>query len=94
MNRKWEDINMEKHIITSTGVSRVNMLADTKNEIFVAQKETSQGIQKLNTEYNEMSREYDKRNKLLKEDEKVKEKIKVLKYQEWEQERKLQGYVK
>jgi hypothetical protein len=78
---------MEKHIITSIGVSRINMLADTKSEILVAQKEASQVIQKLYTEYNEISREFDKRNKLLKEDAKVKEKIVPLKYQEWEQEK-------
>jgi hypothetical protein len=41
-----------------------------------------------------LSREFDKRNKSAKEDAKVKEKIKTLKEQEWEQERKLQGYMK
>jgi hypothetical protein len=64
MNRRWEDENMQKHNVASTGVSRVNMLSDTKNEILVAQKEASQAIQQLNAEYNDSSREFDKRNKL------------------------------
>jgi hypothetical protein len=41
-----------------------------------------------------LSREFNKRNKFAKEDAKGKEKIKDLKEQEWEQERKLQGYTK
>jgi hypothetical protein len=41
---------MKKHIITSTAVSRVNMISDTKNEILVSQKEASQAIQQINME--------------------------------------------
>jgi hypothetical protein len=55
------------------------MLADTKNEILVSQKEAFQAIQQLNAEYNQLSREFDKRNKLAKGDANVKEKIKTLK---------------
>ena len=93
-DKQWGDANMSRHLINSVATSRINTLADTKNEILVSQKEATQAINQLNAEYNELSREFTKRNKLAKEDAKVKEKIKDLKEQEWEQERKLQGYMK
>jgi seryl-tRNA synthetase len=75
---------MLRHLISSVPTSRINTLADTKNEILVSQKETTQAINQLNMEYNELSRDINKRNKLAKENAKVKEKIKDLKEQELE----------
>jgi hypothetical protein len=43
-NRKWEDENMSKHLISSVAESRRNALSATRNGILRQQKEASQAI--------------------------------------------------
>jgi hypothetical protein len=65
---------MSKYLISITEVSRLNAISSNRNEIVAKEKEASQAIQQLNGEYNSLSREYENRNKLVKKDDKVKDK--------------------
>jgi hypothetical protein len=91
-NRRWEDDSMSRNLVTSTAVSRLNAISTNGNEILNKQREASQAIAQLNTEYIVLRREWKKRDKQIKDDSKVKEKLENIKINRKEQEKLKEGY--
>jgi DNA repair exonuclease SbcCD ATPase subunit len=85
---------MSGNLISSTAVNRLNTIASTITEIINKQKGASQAIQQLNPEYNALQKEHEKRDKLLKENLKIRDKLAILQVQRIEQEKKLKKYTK
>jgi hypothetical protein len=93
-NRRWKGENIINNLISSIIVSRLNSIGSNRSDILSKQRKASQSIQQLNAEYNSLAREYDKRDKLMKDNLKIKGKLESLKQQRVEQEKKLAGYKK
>jgi hypothetical protein len=91
-NREREDDNMSRNMISSVAVSRLNAVAANRTDILAKQKEASVALQHLNTEYNDLQKEWNKRDRQIKEDDKIKAKLEDIKEKRREQERIIKGY--
>jgi hypothetical protein len=70
---------MSRNMISTAAISRLNIISTNRNEILNKPREASQAIAQLNMEYYILSREFDKRDKQIKEDSKVREKLEIIK---------------
>jgi hypothetical protein len=57
---------MSRNLVTSTAVSRLNVISTNRNKLLKKQREASQADTQLNTEYNDLQRKWEMNNKLIK----------------------------
>jgi hypothetical protein len=91
-NRVWEDDLRSRNRISSTEVSRLTTISTNRNEILNKQREASQAIAQLNMEYQVLSRDFEKRDRQIKEDRNDREKLDIIKEKRKEQENHIKGY--
>jgi hypothetical protein len=91
-NKRFEDQNMQRTMLTSTAVSRFNAIDADKKDLMKQQKKASEIIRQLNMEHDTLQRNFDKKEKLAIEDRKVRDKIENLQITTQEQERDLKQY--
>jgi flagellar biosynthesis component FlhA len=90
-NKVWDYDSMSRNMRTSTAVSRLNTISNNRKEILNKQREVSQAIAQLNTEYNTLMEEFEKRDIQIKKDSKIKKKLEIIKEKRKEQERLIKG---
>jgi hypothetical protein len=84
---------MSRNIVFTTTVSRINAISAPRAGIINQQKEASQAIRQITMEYNDVQRKYEKRDKQLKEDAIIKDKLERSKV-ERKNSKKIEGYTK
>jgi hypothetical protein len=55
-NRTWDDDAMSRNMVTTSAVNRLNAISSNKNEILNKQREASQAVTQLNTEFSYLKR--------------------------------------
>jgi hypothetical protein len=66
LNRKWEDQNTLQNLIPNVVSSQIKGLSATRNELITQQTEASIALQQVTAEYNDLERQYKKREKNAK----------------------------
>jgi hypothetical protein len=85
---------MWQTMVSSTAVSRINTLSSRRNEILSKQREASQVLTQLDMQYNDLYRKWEANDKLVRNDIKVREKIKDLEEKRDQQAKELYGHIK
>jgi hypothetical protein len=64
---------MQRNLITSTGISRINAIDANRNDLIKQQNEASEVIRKITADQEDLQRKFDKKEKLVIEDRKVRD---------------------